>query len=221
VDAITMDDMAYNRATVAANLTDTCQKLYNNVAGAKFQPNTPDFLNFTEAIEASIASPLGWCNKILKEKANEFGQPNPNMTYLRIAMGVNQGDSPGVPFVMEIWPPGHYSSVHNHAGANAVIRVLHGKITVNLYQMLSKYHLEPFDVAKFGKDDVTWISPDLNQTHQLRNANVADPTYITIQCYMYGEGDTQHYSYFDYLNAQGQEEQFDPNSDMDYLPFKE
>jgi predicted metal-dependent enzyme (double-stranded beta helix superfamily) len=164
---------------------------------------------------------LGWCNKILKEKANEFGQPNPDMTYLRITMGVNQGDSPGVPFVMEIWPPGHYSPVHNHAGANAVIRVLHGEITVNLYPMLSKYHLQPFGVAKFGKDDVTWISPDLNQTHQLRNTNVAGPTCITIQCYMYGEGNTQHYSYFDYLNSQGQEEQFDPNSDMDYLPFKE
>jgi len=220
-DAVTMDDMAYNRATVAANLTETCQKLYNNVAGAKFQLNTPDFPHFTDAIEASIASPQGWCYKILKQKADEFGQPNPNMTYLRITMGVNQGDSPGVPFVMEIWPPGHYSPVHNHAGANAVIRVLHGEITVNLYPMLSKYHLQPFGVAKFGTGDVTWISPDLNQTHQLRNTNVSGPTCITIQCYMYGEGNTEHYSYFDYLNSEGQTEQFDPNSDCDYLTFKE
>ncbi|MCY2980621.1 MAG: cysteine dioxygenase family protein [Planctomycetota bacterium] len=221
VDAITMDDIAHNRATVAANLSETCQKLYHSVAGAKFQLNTPDFPNFSDAIEASIASPQGWCNKILAKKAGEFGQPNPDMTYLRITMGVNQGDSPGVPFVMEIWPPGHYSPVHNHAGANAIIRVLHGEITVNLYPMLSKSHLRPIGVAKFGKDDVTWISPDLNQTHQLRNTNVAGPTCITIQCYMYGEGDTEHYNYFDYLGDQGERDRFNPNSDMDYLSFKE
>lgn len=222
VNEITMEDMARNKATVAANLTPTCQQLYSNVSGARFELNTPDFTDFANAIEASIASPLGWCNQELKRKATEFGgEPNPDMTYLRITMGVNQGDSPGVPFVMEIWPPGHYSPVHNHAGANAVIRVLHGEITVNLYSMLSPYHLNPFMVAKFGKGDVTWISPQLNQTHQLRNTNVTGPTCITIQCYMYGEGNKEHYSYFDYLNNAGQVEQFDPNSDCDFLAFKE
>jgi hypothetical protein len=195
------------------------------VAGAKFKLDTPDFPHFSDAIEASIASPQGWCNKILKKKASElqFGGkgPNPDMTYLRITMGINQGDSPGVPFVMEIWPPGHYSPVHNHAGANAIIRVLHGEITVNLYPMLSKSHLQPIGVAKFGKDNVTWISPDLNQTHQLRNTNVAGPTCITIQCYMYEEGDTEHYNYFDYLGDEGEKGHFVPDSDMDYLSFKE
>jgi len=225
MDAITMDDIAHNRATVAANLSETCQKLYYSVAGAKFKLDTPDFPHFSDAIEASIASPQGWCNKILKKKASElqFGGkgPNPDMTYLRITMGINQGDSPGVPFVMEIWPPGHYSPVHNHAGANAIIRVLHGEITVNLYPMLSKSHLQPIGVAKFGKDNVTWISPDLNQTHQLRNTNVAGPTCITIQCYMYEEGDTEHYNYFDYLGDEGEKGHFVPDSDMDYLSFKE
>ncbi|MCC6371032.1 MAG: cysteine dioxygenase family protein [Bacteroidia bacterium] len=221
-DSLTMDDIARNRATVVANLTPTCQQLYNNVAGAKFELNTPDFPHFTDAIEASIASPQGWCYKTLKSKSTEFGgEPNPDQTYLRITMGVNQGDSPGVPFVMEIWPPGHYSPVHNHANANAVIRVLHGEITVNLYPMLSLYHLTPFAVAKFAKGDVTWISPDLNQTHQLRNANIAGPTCITIQCYMYGEGNTEHYDYFDYLESNGQTRNFTPNSDCDFLGFKE
>lgn len=221
-DKLTMDDIAANRATVAANLTPTCRQLYENVAGTNFQLNTADFPDFARAIEASIASPQGWCNKKLKEKSTEFGgQPNPDETYLRITMGFNQGDSPGIPYVMEIWPPGHYSPVHNHAEANAIIRVLHGEITVNLYPMLSDYHLMPFMVAKFAKDDVTWISPDLNQTHQLHNTNVYGPTCITIQCYMYGDTNTKHYGYFDYLNENGQIEQFTPNSDMDFLAFKE
>lgn len=221
-DAITMDDIARNKATVVANLTPTCQQLYQNVAGHKFELNTPDFPNFTEAIEASIASPQGWCYQELMRKSTEFGgEPNPDETYLRITMGINGGDSPGVPFVMEIWPPGHYSPVHNHAGANAVIRVLHGEITVNMYPMLSKFHMNPFMVAKFGKGDVTWISPELNQTHQLHNTNVNGPTCITIQCYMYSDDNTEHYDYFDYLNTSGQIDQFKPNSDCDFLGFKE
>lgn len=221
-DRITMDQVARNSATVSANLTATCQQLYATVSGANFMLDTPDFPDFTKAIEASIASPNGWCSKKLLEKANEFGsQPNPDETYLRITMGLNQGDSPGIPYVMEIWPPGHYSPIHNHGGANAIIRVLHGEITVNMYPMLSDYHQIPFMVAKFGKDDVTWISPELNQTHQLRNANVTGPTCITIQCYTYGEGNTTHYDYFDYIGQNGQIAQFTPNTDMDFLAFKE
>ncbi|GAB3827652.1 cysteine dioxygenase [Hymenobacter jeollabukensis] len=217
---LTMDDIARNRATVAANLTATCQLLYDNVSGEQFTLNTPDFPDFAQAIEASIASPDGWCYRTLQEKAGEFGGSNPDETYLRITLGLNQGDSPGIPYVMEIWPPGHYSPLHNHGGANAVIRVLHGEITVSLFPMLSRYHQQPFMIAKFGTGDVTWISPELNQNHQLHNTNVTGPTCITIQCYLYGEGDTTHYKYFDYLNEHGQIKQFTPNSDMSFLEFK-
>lgn len=217
---LTMDDIARNRATVAANLTPTCQLLYENVSGEQFTLNTPDFPDFAAAIEASIASPDGWCYKTLVKKAGEFGGANPDETYLRITLGLNQGDSPGIPYVMEIWPPGHYSPLHNHGGANAVIRVLHGEITVSMFPMLSKYHQQPFMIAKFGTGDVTWISPELNQNHQLHNTNVNGPTCITIQCYLYGEGNTTHYKYFDYLNPHGQIKQFTPNSDMEFLEFK-
>ena len=221
-DEITMEQVASNSATVAANLTKTCQRLYNTVSGANFLLDTPDFPDFSKAIEASIANPKGWCYKTLADKASEFGgEPDPKKTYLRITMGLNQGDSPGIPYVMEIWPPDHYSPVHNHGGANAIIRVLHGEITVKLFRMLSKSHREPFMERKFVKDDVTWISPELNQTHQLYNANSSGPTCITIQCYMYGEDDTTHYDYFDYIDEVGQIEQFRPNSDMDFLRFKE
>lgn len=220
--AITMEQVAANSATVAANLTKTCQQLYATVSGANFVLDTPDFPDFSEAIEASIANPEGWCYKTLANKATEFGgKPNPEETYLRITMGLNQGDSPGIPYVMEIWPPAHYSPVHNHGGANAIIRVLHGEITVKLFPMLSDFHRVPFMERKFLKDDVTWISPELNQTHQLHNANFSGPTCITIQCYMYGEGDKTHYDYFDYIGETGQIEQFTPNSDMDFLRFKE
>jgi predicted metal-dependent enzyme (double-stranded beta helix superfamily) len=132
-------------------------------------------------------------------------------------MGVNQGESPGIPFVVEIWPPGHYSPIHNHGGADAVIRVLRGRIHVSLFAMLSMKHQDAFGDAHFDEGEVTWISPRLNQTHQLKNDG--DVTCVTIQCYQYAESDLTHYPYFDYI-GEAEIGHFDPNSDMDFLKFK-
>ena len=217
-DAITMDDIAEGRLTVPASLTPVCQKLYDNVAGASFILDTPDFPLFSAAIKASIDDPDGWCRKVLEEKAAEFGDPpNIDKTYLRITLGTNQGESPGIPFVMEIWPGGHYSPIHNHGGANAVIRVLHGEITVRMFPFLSPDHVHPFAVDTFVKEDVTWISAGLNQVHQL--INLTPEPCITIQCYLYDEGDRTHWPYFDYLDGPSVEH-FDPNSDATFLDFK-
>lgn len=61
-----------------------------------------------------------WCYEMLKAKSKEFGpDTNPLETYLRITLNENNGELPGIPYVMEIWPIGHYSAVHNH-GLNQV-----------------------------------------------------------------------------------------------------
>lgn len=219
-DFVSIEDVAENRYLVSANLNASCQSLYANISGTNFKLNTPDFPDFTEAIEASIRSENGWCNQVLKSKATEFGGDDILETYLRITLGVNQGDSPGIPYVIEIWPPNHFSPIHKHGNANAVIRVLHGEITVNLYPMLSKYHEVPFAIDTFKKDEVTWISPRYNQVHKLHNTNLSGPSCITIQCYQYGDDNTVHYPYFDYINEKEQIEQFVPNSDAGYMEFK-
>jgi uncharacterized cupin superfamily protein len=168
-----------------------------------------------KAIEYSIATPGCWCYERLKEKANEFGRAAE--TYLRITLGENNGESPGIPYVMEIWPPGHFSPIHNHGGSSAVVRVLNGEINVSLYAFLGAQ--QEFAEAAFKKGDVTWISPTLNQVHQLKN--VRGETCITIQCYMYETSDTKHYDYFDYLDMDYKVQKFEPDSDMDFLTFKQ
>ncbi len=217
-DQLTMEDAAEGKATVAANLTPACQVLYTNVAGARFTLDTPDFPAFSRAIKESIDDPEGWCHRTLDAKAEEFGTRDPNRTYLRITLGRNQGESPGVPFVMEIWPSGHYSPIHNHGGADAVIKVLHGAISVSMYPMLSIHHQQPFAEDTFTKDEVTWISARLNQVHMLENRGM-EPC-VTIQCYLYAETNLTHYPYFDYLEK-ADIGHFDPGSDMDFLAFKE
>ena len=216
---LTMHHIAAATYMPRANLSTIAQTLHACIAGPRFILDDKDFPHFSKAIEASISDPSGWCHQRLLAKANEFGSGNPLETYLRITLNQNNGESPGIPYVMEVWPPGHYSPVHNHAGANAIIRVLHGAIDVSLFPYLSS-GVEPFGITSFKKDNITWISPTLNQTHQLRNT---DPftTCITIQCYMYDEKDRNHYDYFDYLDVEGATKQYEPDSDMDFVAFKE
>jgi len=129
----------------------------------KFVLDTPDFPDFTQAIEYSIRTPGKWCYQKLLDKSREFNpdKPNPLETYLRITLGQNNGESPGIPYVMEIWPVGHYSPIHSHANANAIIRVLNGEIHVNLYPFLcgDSDGVAPFGFGSFKKGDITWITP--------------------------------------------------------------
>lgn len=215
-DELTMDDIAAATYMPSANLSAANQQLYNCISGKRFALDTPDFPDFSKAIEHSIATPTCWCYETLKAKSGDFGAPKE--TYLRITLNQNNGESPGVPYVMEIWPVGHYSPIHNHGGASAVIRVLRGAIHVQLFGFLGG---EVFGTADFKEGDVTWISPTLNQVHQLKNLETNKDTCITIQCYKYEEEDTRHYDYFDYIDQKGVIQQFDPDSDMDFLTFKE
>ena len=216
-DDLTMNDIAGGSIVAKSQLSPVAQKLFDCVSGKKFVLDSPDFPEFSQAIEYSIADPNGWCNKRLLEKSREFGEQNLQETYLRITIGENNGESPGIPYVMEIWPPQHYSPIHNHGGANAIIRVLHGQINVSLYPYLDS--VEPFAKADFVKDDITWLSPTLNQVHKLTNLGTS--TCVTIQCYLYDIDDKDHYNYFDYLDSQGRIQQYEPDSDMDFAVFKE
>ena len=49
--------------------------------------------------------------------------------YIRAAVSCARGMSPGEPFVLEIWPPGHSSPVHDHGHAFGVTRILHGSLS--------------------------------------------------------------------------------------------
>jgi len=222
IDDLTMNHIALQKYMPLENLSLVSQKLYNSIGGKKFILDDMDFPNFTRAIEYSIATKGCWCNTKLMEKASDFNPSKPNIleTYLRITMGKNNGESPGQMLVMEIWPRGgHFSPIHSHANSEAIIRVLHGSINVSLYPYLSGDKVEPFLNANFNKGDVTWISPTLNQVHQLKNISEST-SCITIQCYSYDLEDVAHYDYFDYIGEHGETLQFEPDSDMDFVLFK-
>jgi len=221
-EELTMNTIAQGTYLPKSNLSATAQILYDCISGKNFVLDDSDFPEFSKAIEYSIKTPGCWCNTRLKEKSTEFNKDKPNIleTYLRITLGQNNGESPGIPYVMEIWPVNHYSPIHNHSEADAIIRVLHGTINVSLFPFLCTTGVEPFAKVNFVKDDITWISPNLNQTHQLKNLETSKDTCITIQCYMYENDDVAHYDYFDYIDDNGVKKQYEPDSDMDFVKFK-
>ena len=66
----------------------------------------------------------------VQEKAARCAPGVPaKQSYLRVSLGVPSGCSPGIPYVLEIWPSGHFSPVHNHGNAFGIVRILHGSIT--------------------------------------------------------------------------------------------
>ena len=82
------------------------------------------------------------------------------------------------------------------------------------------YWLQAISASVFGLNEFAWVSPGLNQTHQLTNKN-PNITCITLNCYLYGESNSVHYDYFDYLGEKYAKHQYEPDSDMDFVQFKQ
>ena len=212
-DTVTMESLSFNLSSVITDLPPACQQLYATVAGRGITITPPDFPQFAQAIQNSIMTPGCICYEELKKKDPAFG-------YLRVTIDSNLGDSPGQPYVLEIWPAGNGSPIHNHGRACAIIHVLYGQIEVSLFPALSPAILTPWGKVTFNTGDVTFLTPDYYQIHQLKNPLPKGEAFCaTIQSYRYPDSDNTHYEYFDYIEN-GQIRQFTPDSDWTYLEFK-
>ena len=211
---VTLEHLAQNDITVVADLPQACQALYGAVGGPGVTLAPSDFPDFAAAIDYSIITPGCICYKKLAEKQVE----HPGFGYLRITIDPNMGDSPGSPYVLEIWPAGNGSPIHDHGRACAVIKVLHGSIEVSLYPALSPEIDHPYGVVTLDAGTVTFLTPRYFQIHKLHNPAAQGMT-ATIQCYRYPDEDGVHYEYFDYVQD-GRIQHFLPDSDWEYLDFK-
>ena len=90
--------------------------------------------------------------------------------YLRITIGPSAKESPGIPYVLEFWPPGSKSSVHNHGSVCAIIKVVYGtiqngtfnKMPSQVYDQKQARTVPPEELFRFDayKGDVMWMSPE-------------------------------------------------------------
>jgi len=199
----------------SSELPTACKVLYDTVKNCDLDMEfNQGFTRYklSDAIRYSIETEGALLNKILKTKA-----------YLRITMGKGLGQSPGIPYVLEIWPKGARSPIHNHGAVCAVIKVLYGTIQSGIYNKVTssvideKGKFRPQELLKFNcfKDEVTWMSPEWYQTHQLRN--VSNDYCATVQCYRYDDNDNIQWNQFDFVNDEnGEVGNFFPNTDFTF-----
>ncbi|KAJ7083429.1 RmlC-like cupin domain-containing protein [Mycena epipterygia] len=183
------------------NLPEACQNLYHNVGGPNIVLDTEDFPEFSQAIQRSVSTKGCIGYTLLEGKASEFGF---NGTYLRITLGLSEGNSPGVPYVLEIWPAGHHSPIHDHGDAFAVIKVLHGYIECTYFDALEegKQPTQLGAKATLRKGAITWLGEN------------------NYQCYQYGDTNNEHHRYFRYVGQESEIHKFEPNSDMPFTEFR-
>ncbi len=189
--------------TFSSSLPPACLELYSTVTapnvhldwsrpGLGVQSRFP----LSNAIRHSIVTDRAILNEKLKQKAAKYGSAK--KAFLCVTLGENHGNSMFGPYVLEIWPAKHGSPIHNHGNSFAVIKVVHGGLTIRIYNKhvddVEDKVLQTIDVKK---GDCTWISPNWFQTHELWNHS--DDYCATIQCYKYGENDVTHWPYFDYV----------------------
>ncbi|KAK9810113.1 hypothetical protein WJX72_005046 [[Myrmecia] bisecta] len=169
--------------------------------------------NLSDAIAHSLKTEGCLLSNKLKEKGRfGGGDPTSHENYLRVTLGQSRGNSPGIAYVLEIWPGGYYSPIHNHGNAHAVIKVLFGGLNVNLYNKLRETTREQtlpqtaedpavLETMKIAAGGVIWISPNWFQAHKLINPNNGHIELFcaTVQCYQYGDDDALAWPYFDYL----------------------
>ena len=202
----------------SASLPPACKELYQNIVGCELNyPAEVEDVKLSDAIRYSINAKNGILRKKLESKEGEFGSPKE--TYLRVTLGHSLGRSPGIPYVLEIWPAGHCSPIHNHGNANAVIKVLFGSIHINIYnKQASTTEAKPLKEFDAHAGDITWISRNWYQTHKLEN--ITDDFCATIQCYNYDAGDKTHWPNFDYVSENETIEEFLPNSDFSFRKMR-
>jgi hypothetical protein len=104
-----------------------------------------------------------------------------------------------------------------------MFRLLHGSILLRLFPALklNLRHTPPIEYL-LHQDQVTWMLPKLNQTHQMKNIEL-NSCCIIVQCYNYDNDDNKKIEeVFDYITNDDQHIQsMKPTSDMRFGVFKE
>lgn len=123
--------------------------------------------------------------------------------------------------MVEIWPSGHHSPIHDHGNASAVIKVLKSEINCTYFASLNILDPEgkPIKIktAKLSKGQVTWLGENQYQIHQLHNDSKA--VCVTLQCYGFEDDGSDHRETFDFITQGSTVDTFVPNSDMAFGEF--
>jgi len=201
--------------TLSTMLPDKARTLFDTVKNFELDEI------LVNAIRFSLTTPGMTLYNIAEDKGKPSeGGFGADEVYIRVTVGKDSKIGPGIPFVLEIWPSGMKSPIHDHGDSVAVIKVLHGQINIDIYNKLiqPEKNLTGADILQSfapTKGQFTWMDKNWFQCHQLKN--VTDDYCATIQCYLYDDSDRVHWPGFDFVEANSSDiEIFNPESDLDY-----
>lgn len=200
--------------TLSTMLPDKARTLFDTVKNFEISDT------LVNAIRFSLTTPGMTLYSIAEDKMNSADGFGTDEVYIRVTVGKDSKIGPGIPFVLEIWPSGMKSPIHDHGDSVAVIKVLHGQINIDIYNKLvqpESYPTEADILQSFAptKGQFTWMNKNWYQVHQLKN--VTEDYCATIQCYLYDDSDRVHWPGFDFVEANSSDvEIFNPESDLDY-----
>jgi len=150
----------------------------------------------------------GLLREIVEEKKKYLqvygGSVQPNQVYVRVGFGDNYQEGPGHRMVIELWPAGHESPIHQHSSSYSYIKIIKGELVNKNYPILSDCPIGNTTIAEniFREGDKTWLSPDQNQVHKIENHT--EKGVISFHGYKYGEEGSQPLDgVFDFIDKEG------------------
>ena len=218
--AVTLFDLDRGEFTFSDDMPTVCQELYNIVKGLELEYPENPVIRLSDAMQYSINTEGKFLNNIIKSKKGEFGADDE--VYIRVTLGPDMRTAPGIPFVLEIWPSGCKSPIHNHGGSCAIIKVLFGRIQIRIYNKATNPPSKMEPLLKFDakQGDFTWMDENWYQAHQL--INTTNDFCATIQSYRYADNDKIKWPGFDYIKDGDFSAQkiFYPTSDTSFITMR-
>jgi len=130
-----------------------CQRLWDEVLDREV----------LEAMGSSLTAPSGALRLRLQQKMASARQPQ--NAHLRVLV-VDAARFQSLAAVLEVWPQGHFSTRHQHGGSAGAIKVLAGKLRLDLFHSIDSE--EPLAAGQLlSAGDVTWLDRRNFFCHQM------------------------------------------------------
>ncbi|HLQ91320.1 MAG TPA: hypothetical protein VK148_14945 [Xanthobacteraceae bacterium] len=116
-----------------------------------------------ESIRSSLNSRNGALRRLLEMKADRSGVKDSKSTYIRVDCFGKRIQSP---CLLEIWPGGHHSPIHEHANSIGLMKGVFGRVDIMLYESLAAAP-KKLALLSMTADRCSWMSPEHYQAHKV------------------------------------------------------
>jgi len=190
-DQLTWEILDTYSKVVPSSISPVLSYLFDSISGNNISLSQMDI----QAITYSLFSPGKLLFNVLKTKMQSQEGNDPTSICIRCAIGADEFERTGIPYyIVNIWPPTHRTPIMEYRDTFGVNKVLHGDLTLQIYNPLIEDPNAPIYSYDLMAGDVTWFSPDIYQTHRYVNSNSVT---CTLQYIKADGGEAERYRCYD------------------------